>query len=85
LAGAELRVSSRFMSNILQQQLLTIPETARVLNTSARFVEERVRTGELPSVRLGKKRLHRDVVEEFMKYGQVAEAQRWPRSRAEEE
>jgi excisionase family DNA binding protein len=75
------------MSNILQQQLLTIPETARVLNTSARFVEERVRTGELPSVRLGKKLrcLHRDVVEEFMKYGQVAEAQRWPRSRAEEE
>jgi excisionase family DNA binding protein len=63
-----------------ETKLLTIPETALVLHASRRFVEERVRSGALPSVKLGKlRRLHREVVEEFMKFGQVAESQRWPR------
>jgi excisionase family DNA binding protein len=86
LPGAELRVSSRFMDTISAQKLMTIPEVARVMNTSERFVEQRVATGELPSVKLGKlRRLHREVIEEFMKFGQVAEAQRWPRTRPEGE
>jgi excisionase family DNA binding protein len=66
----------RNMSKI-EPRLLKIGEAAKVLNTSARFVEERVRTGALPSVRLGRlRRIHAEVLEEYSRFGQVAEDRR---------
>ncbi|MGO9720870.1 MAG: helix-turn-helix domain-containing protein [Methylocella sp.] len=73
------------MDDISQQRLLTTDEAAELLHVSPRFVRQRVQTGELPSVRLGRlHRLHRDVIEEFMRFGQVAETQRWRRPRTGE-
>jgi excisionase family DNA binding protein len=72
------------MSDIFEPKLLTTRQVAHVLNTSTRFVEERVRTGELPSVRLGKlRRIHEDVVLDLQKFGLTGERHFRPRSEDE--
>jgi excisionase family DNA binding protein len=62
------------MSDILQPQLLTIPQTAKAWNTSRRFVEEKVRSGAVPSVKLGRlRRIHEEIVLEIQKFGLTGE------------
>jgi excisionase family DNA binding protein len=86
LANVVSRVSSRFMNDVFEPKLLNIRQAAHVLNASARFVEQRVKTGELPSVKLGKlRRIHRDVLEEFSRFGIIpGEKRGWRQDRAED-
>ncbi len=60
------------MDQISKSRLVPIAEAALSLGVSPRWVEGRIATGEMPSVKLGKhRRIHEDTFIEFQRYGLV--------------
>jgi excisionase family DNA binding protein len=58
------------MVEIPQQKLMTVPEMARALRMSERFVRGRIAAGDVPVVRFGRaQRIREDVILEMQRHG----------------